>query len=237
MEAADTRATIVLCGRVPALAGQRGEWPRLGQSAVPVTWIAAWDTLAALAAAGRGTGVSVALDLPAGGLASRQRVRTLLARGREAVPQLDIVAVHGELDRGHRDLLVDEGVRAVIVERLAADGRGSRRPAPRGWRCRNSAWGLWEMEATEPVARGWRGWLGQGRPRVRPGSLHMITTEGLMVGAGGRLFPHSRLDRWLAWAGRQVERQAAEAETVGGLVTKLAGEDRQSLVGSVLRAA
>jgi hypothetical protein len=237
MEAASTRATIVVCGTVPALTGQRGEWPRLDQSPVPVTWIAAWDSLAALAAAGRQSGLSLALDIPAGALDSRQRLRTLLARGRDALSLLDAVSVHGKLDRSHRDLLVDEGVRAVIVDRLAADCRGSRRPAPRGWRCRNTAWGLWEVETAEPVARGWRRWLGQGRPRVRPGGLHAITTEGLMLGGGGRLSIHSRLDRWLAWAGRQVERGGAEATTVSGLVATLAGEERLPLAGSVLRAA
>lgn len=237
MQSADTRATIVVCATVSGSAGgRRSEWPRLDRSPVPVTWIASWDTLADWAATGR-IPEAVALDLPAGAIDARQRVRTLLARGREAVPHLDTVAVHGPIDRSHRDLLVDEGVRAVVVDRLGEDGRGSRRPAPKGWRCRNTAWGLWEVEAAQPEPRGWLVWLGRGVPRLRASSLRTITSEGLLTGGGGRLHIHPGLERHLAWAERHVDRGMATAETVRGLVARLAGEDRQPLAGSVLRAA
>ncbi len=237
MQSADTRATIVVCATVSGTAGgRRSEWPRLDRSPVPVTWIASWDTLADWAATGR-MPAAVALDLPAASIDARQRVRTLLARGREAVPQLDTVAIHAPIDRSHRDLLVDEGVRAVVVDRLADESRGSRRPAPKGWRCRNTAWGLWEVEAAQAEPRGWLAWLGRGLPRLRASSLRTIATEGLMSGSGGRLCMHPRLERRLAWAERHVDRGTATAETVRGLVARLAGEERQPLAGSVLRAA
>lgn len=237
MQSADTRATIVVCATASGMAGGRkSEWPRLDRSRVPVTWIASWDTLSDWAAMGRMPG-AVALDLPAAAIEARQRVRTLLARGREALPQLDTVAVHAPIDRSHRDLLVDEGVRAIVVDRLADERRGSRRPAPKGWRCRNTAWGLWEVEAVQPEPRGWLAWLGRGQPRLRASSLFTITTEGLMTGSGGGVHLHPRLERRLAWAESHVDRGVATADTVRGLVARLAGEDRQPLAGSVLRAA
>lgn len=237
MQAAETRATIVVCAMVSGTpAGRRSEWPRLDRSRVPVTWIASWDTLSDWAAAVRMPG-AVALDIPAAAIEARHRIRTLLARGREAVPQLDTVAVHGPIDRSHRDLLLDEGVRAVVVDRLGDDGRGSRRPAPKGWRCRNTAWGLWEVEAARAESGGWLAWLGGGLPRPRASSLHTVATEGLTTSSGGRLQVHPQLERRLAWAERHLDRGLATAETVRGLVARLAGEERQPLAGSVLRAA
>ena len=109
-----------------------------------MTWIASWDALAAVGIPG-GNGTDVALEIPAAALSSRQRMRTLLARGRDAFPTLDTVALHGDADRDQRSFLVDEGIRAVLVDQLSADGRGSRLPPPRGWRCRNAAWGLWDI--------------------------------------------------------------------------------------------
>ena len=73
--------------------------------------------------------------------------------------------------------------------------------------------------------------------RLRRGGLHVLKTEVLMVGSGGLVFVHPRLERWLAWAGRQVDRGVARTETVGGLVAGLSGEDRLSLGRSILRAA
>lgn len=237
MHKADPRATIVVCATVSGTAGgRRGEWPQLDRAGVPVTWVAAWDTLADWAATGR-MPESVALDLPLAAIDARQRVRTLLARGREAVPQLDTVAVHSPIDRSHRDLLVDEGVRAVVVDRLDDDGRGSRRPAPKGWRCRNTAWGLWEVEVARAQPRGWLAWLRRGSPRLRPSSLSTISTDGLMTSSGGRLLLHPGLERSLDWAERQVDRGLATATTLRSLVARLAGEERQPLAGSVLRAA
>ena len=233
-----TPATLVICGTVPVAAGsgRRGDWPRTRESGVPVTWIASWDALSQITEI-QPPSHDVALDLPPGSLASRQRIRTLLARARETIPGLDTVAVQGDPDRDHRSLLIDEGIRAVLVDQLPAAGRGSRRPAPRGWRCRNSAWGLWDIEAAPYKPRGVLAVLRRGMPRLRPGSLQVVKTEGVMVGSGGRIALHPRMERWLAWAGQQVERGAARAQTVPELVAALAGEDRQLLAGSVLRAA
>ena len=238
MQRADTPATLVICATIPAAVGasRRGEWTGTTGSTVPVTWIASWDALAAVGIPG-GNGTDVALEIPAAALGSRQRMRTLLARGRDAFPTLDTVALHGDADRDQRSFLVDEGIRAVLVDQLSADGRGSRRPPPRGWRCRNAAWGLWDIELSATAARGPLAWLWQGMLRLRRGGLHVLKTEGLMVGSGGRVFVHPRLERWLAWAGRQVDRGVARTETVGGLVAGLSGEDRLSLGRSILRAA
>jgi hypothetical protein len=239
MEAADSRATVVLCATVPpaAAGGRRGDGLQAARAGVAVTWIASWDGLTEIAAGGSLGQHDVALDLPLGSLTSRQRVRTLLARARDAFPNLDTVALHGDADRHQRRLLVDEGIRAVLVDQLSVDGRGSRRPAPRGWRCRNAAWGLWDIEAAAHRPRGMLSWLGQGMPWLRRGGLHVVKTEGMMVGSGGRAFFHPRLERWLAWAGHQVERGTAQTQTVRELVACLTGEARQPLAGSVLRAA
>lgn len=239
MPTTDTPATLVICATVPTAAGgaRRGEWPRFSGSGVPVTWIASWDGLALIASSDASGRHDVALDLPPGALASRQRMRTLLARAREAFPTLDTVMAPGDADQGQRSLLIDEGVRAVLVDHLPVDGRGLRRPAPPGWRCRNTAWGLWDIEAALPRPRGVLAWLRQGMPRIHRGALHVMKTEGVVVGSGGRIFLTPRLERWLAWAGQQVERGTARAETVTGVMTSLAGEGRQPLAGSVLRAA
>lgn len=227
MQSNTPQATVVLCATVSdavTTGPRRSPRPRFTHAGVPVTWIASWNGLAELASAGLPSGDDVALEIPAGALESRQRIRTLLARGREAFPSLEAVSLPEAADMTHRRLLVEEGVRVALVDRLPADGHGSRRPAPRGWRCRTMAWGLWDVEVTPQDQRGLLGWLRPRQPRLRSGSLVVLKAEG-------------SAERWLTWATRQVERTAGRAETLGGLAAGLAGEDRLPLAGSVLRAA
>lgn len=228
-------ATIVICAAVRTTLPTGSERMLRGLPVV-MTWIAPVESIevAAALASGR-AGCGVALELEASAFESRQRLRTLLARGREAQPDLVAVAIRGGTPPGHRDVLVEEGIRVALVESLAAAGRGSRRPAPSGWRCRNAAWGLWEVEADRP--RGWAGWFGIDRlTRPRAGTLRVISGEGL---AGPRGSPQlaGRLQRWLAWAGRQVARGTAEAASLPRLAARLGGEDQASPIRSVLKAA
>ena len=237
MQSADSRATLVICATVPAAGdGRSGEWTRAVQPGVPLTWIAPWDRLGAISAGGsveRG----VALDLPAGVLESRQRLRTLLARGREAWPGLDTVFLTEVADRDHRRMLVDEGIRAVLVDRLSVERRGARRPAPRGWRCHNTAWGLWDIEVAARRPRGPLAWLGRGMPRLRPGMLHVVQANAAADGSTGGRGSQGRLDRWLAWAGRHVEQGTLRVLTINGLLARLTGDEPSIVTGSVLRAA
>ncbi len=236
MSGSNAPATIVLCASVPkgvrpeALAGRR--------PAVPVTWLAPWDRLAEAALmAGGQPGSAAALELPAAAFASRHRLRTLLARGREAMPDLVTIAVRGSDSLEHRELLVEAGIRVAVVESLGPAGRGSRRPAPSGWRCRNAAWGLWEVELSPARRNGPLGWLRLSElPRPRRRSLHVLRTDGFVSGNGGA-YPSPRLERWLAWAGRHVGRGAADAVSLPGLVDRLTGAEQGAADRSVLRAA
>jgi len=144
--------------------------------------------------------------------------------------------VRGGVGFAHRDLLVEEGIRIALVEELAAAGRGSRRPAPTGWRCRNAAWGLWEVEISAGRPRSPLAWLGLG-DRPRRGSLHVLRTEALAEGNGGTVFLASRLERQLAWARRHVDQGRASALSLGGLATRLAGGEPMARDHSILRAA
>jgi hypothetical protein len=211
---------------------------QLRRPAVPVTWLAPWDRLAeaALLASGQ-PGSAAALELPAAAFASRHRLRTLLARGREAMPDLVTIAVRGGEQLEHRSLLVEEGIRLAVVESLGGTGRGSRRPAPSGWRCRNASWGLWEVELSPPRRDGPLGWLRlSDLPRPRGRSLHVLRTDGFASGNGGA-YPAPRFERWLAWAGRHVGRGRADAVSLPGLVDRLTGGEQAAADRSVLRAA
>lgn len=234
MPGSNAPATLVICSSLPH--GMRPEAG--GRLSVPVTWVAPWERLAEAAALARGqAGAAAALELPVGAFASRQRLRSLLARGREALPDLAAIVVRGLDPLEHRGLLVEEGIRVAVVGSLGPAGRGSRRPAPSGWRCRNAAWGLWEVELSPARREGALGWLRvPGLPRPRSRSLHVLLSEGLASGNGGACVS-SRLERWLAWAGRYVDRGAAEAVSLPRLVARLAGEEQGGADRSVLRAA
>jgi hypothetical protein len=206
-------------------------------SSIPVTWIANAERISA-AAEGIGSNHDhdheLALQVAPAAFASRQRLRAVLARARKAVPALSAIAVRGGGAIDHRPLLVDEGIRVVLVDTLAADGRGSRRPAPAGWRCRNSSWGLWEVELSPASRRGPLSIFGLAdRPRVRRGGLAVVATDG----QDGHGAVHHRLERLTTWADRLAAKGAAEVVSLSALVARLTSDDQQGLAGSVLRAA
>lgn len=237
MHGSDAPATLVICGTVPRTT--RGEPSALVRRPdLPVTWLAPVDRLAGAAAlVDRHAGSAAALELPPAALESRTRLRGLIARGRDALPGLAAVAVQGSMDAEHRGLLVEEGIRIALVDELAAASRGSRRPAPSGWRCRNAAWGLWEVEVSAGVPRrSPLAWLGLGG-RPRRGSLHVLRTEALTEGNGGTVFLASRLERQLAWARRQVDRGRGIALSLDGLAARLGGGEPVARDHSILRAA
>jgi hypothetical protein len=240
MPAGKSPPTIVVCGTMSgsglARSARRGAGGPRVDGAVPVTWLVAESDLAA--AADMLTGLSgrheIALQLPATAFDSRQRLRSLLARGRELLPDLMAVMVRQAEAVAHRELLVEEGIRAVLVDSLPAAGRGSRRPAPTGWRCRNTTWGLWEIELAAARRQGPLSRLGLGAlPRVPRGGLGVLATDGWS--ATGSV--HHRLERLVSWAGRQAARGRARLLPLSGLVGRLGGEEEPAVTGSVLRAA
>jgi hypothetical protein len=236
-------ATIVICATLQAqMRGERCDGLVRGAASlsVPVTWVTAIDRLADVGAeiARRVEAADVAVNVPVAECSSRQRLRRFLVRAREALPTLTAAALRGSAAFEHRSLLVGEGIGVVLVDALEEQPLGPRRPAPRGWPCRNTAWGLWEVQVGQPRAAAWARWFGlSGLQRPRPGSLHVLRTDGAMIGNNGEGFLTSRLERWAGWAERRCRHGAAVATTLSGLGGALARGGRGPLAGSVLRAA
>ncbi len=238
MQRSTTPATLVICATVPeGVRAGTADVPR--RPDLPVTWLASGEQLVVAAGLARQpAGDAVALRMPRGAGESRQRLRGILTQGRAILPDLAAVAIPGPVSAAVRALLVEEGIRVAVVESLGPAERGSRRPAPPGWRCRNAAWGLWEVEiaAARPAAPlSWLGFATMPRPRRR--SLHVLRTEGVVAASTGGVQLSHRLERWLGWAGRHVERGTAEAISLPRLASRLAGHDAEPGDRSVLRAA
>jgi hypothetical protein len=233
MQGSKAPATLVICAAVPD--GLQANGRRRHRPDLPVAWLATCEKLTTAAAlAGLAEADEVVLEVPEAAVESRQSLRTMVERSREVVPGLTAVALPGPVAPSARGVLVEAGVRVAVVETLGRAARGSRRPAPVGWRCRNAAWGLWEVELAAVRQVGPLAWLGLSTlPRVRRRALHVIRAEGL---AGGMQASH-RLDRWLGWAGRHVDRGAATAVSVSALAAQLAGNEPAMADRSVLRAA
>lgn len=232
-------ATLVICAtapRQPTMAGRSGGWLEAARSLqVPVTWLVSVD---ALAAADRAADVEVAIDIPPAACGSRQRLRDLLARARDVAPSIAAVVLRGPTPIDHRGLLVEWGVSVAMVDAFADESRGCRRPAPRGWACRNVVWGLWEVLVSPTRPGGLAGWLGfNGPPRLRPGGLHVLRSNAGGTGAALASALTPRLQRWTAWAAQRRERGAAEVVGLSALPTLICGAGRQPMAGSVLRAA
>ncbi|MFM9059236.1 MAG: hypothetical protein ACKOSQ_08950 [Planctomycetaceae bacterium] len=215
MAVRNTPATVVVCAPWARAAGL----PR--RHAMPVTWVV--DAAGLSDAVRDGAGANLALALDPTWLASRQILRTALVRARHAAPGI-AAAVLRSAALDHHAVLAEEGFRVVVVDAFAALGRGSRRPAPAGWPCRNVAWGLWEVLACPPRRpRGWA-WL-PGLPAPHRGGLHVAVADG---GAAGRL---------LDWAGQGVARGRAAAVALAELPAILEGRRPSTLSASVLNAA
>jgi len=238
MPAGKSPPTIVVCGTMSALprSARRGVGSPSVDGTVPVTWLVAESELpkATEMLADLSGRHEIALQLPAAAFTSRQQLRSVLARGRETMPDLTAIAVRQAAALAHRELLVEEGIRAVLVDALPAAGRGSRRPAPNGWRCRNTTWGLWEIELAAARRQGPLSRLGFGTlPRLPQGGLGVLATDGWSE--TGSI--HPRLERLVSWAGRLAAQGRARLLPLSVLVGRLAGEEEPALAGSVLRAA
>jgi hypothetical protein len=231
---------LVVCATLPrpTRSGACAAWlDTLGGAAAAVTWAADTDTLAAVADAARSRGLPVpelALAVQPSWLDSRATLRRMVAAARQAVPGLDAAILRGPRPLAHQSLLAEEGIRVVVVDAFADAGRGSRRPAPAGWRCRNPVWGLWEVQVDPSRPTGMVGWLLHGSmPRPRPGALHVLhagdmPTERPVSG---------RLDRWLAWAERRAATGRLRTVAVTELPALLVRGGEAPVSGSVLKAA
>ena len=233
--------TLVICCRIPhGVPNSTAETLlEVGRSsAVPVTWVTTIDRLAVLVGQ-RGTMPSlrdIALEIPAD--RSRQELRHLLTRAAEEVPGLDAAAIRGPLPADHRQLLIDSGIRVVCCDRFDDTSRGSRRPAPHGWPCRSTLWGLWEVTpsgmATPPglVSRllPW-----SSLPGPTPGSLTLVDIAG--QGSVSSELLRSRIEQWRGWAASHNTPGRAVFASLSDLPTLIAGAARLSEGGSVLKAA
>jgi len=233
--------TLVICCQLPTGMSNSTAETLLEfghRSAVPVTWVAAIDRLPLLVGQ-RGTTSSltdVALEIPAE--QSRQELRRLLTRTVAEVPGIDAAAIRGPLPAEHRQVLIDSGIRVVCCDRFDDTNRGSRRPAPHGWPCRSTLWGLWEVTpsgmASPPGMMGrllpWSSLPGPG-----PGSLTLLDIGG--QGTTGADVIRGRIEQWHAWAERRPPHGRAVFASLSDLPTLIAGAARLTEGGSVLKAA
>jgi hypothetical protein len=235
-------ATVVICATAPRQPGdaRTAAWIDAARGlAVPVTWLAGIDSLAEITSHGRiEPGLDLALDIPPAACGSKAKLRDLLRRAHDAAADVTAVVLRGPTPLENRGLLVEHGVGVALVNEFEDDARGSRRPAPRGWPCRNAVWGLWEVQVTPHRGRGIAGWLGLGgMPKPKPGGLLVLRTEGVAVGNNGTAFITPRLERFVGWAGQRRFGGAAMLAGLSSLPRVISGEGRGPMSGSVLRAA
>ncbi len=232
-------ATVVLCATAPrqAITGRSRPWlDAVRGVAVPVTWAVGIDTLADVA--GQVHGLDLALDIPPAACGSRSRLRELLLRGRDLMPDLAAVVLRGPTPAANRGVLVEEGIGVAVVAAFEEESRANRRPAPKGWNCRNPVWGLWEVVVTSARPAGLAGWLGLGgMPRLVPGGLHVLRTDGVSAGNNGAASLAPRLERWISWAGQRRFGGTATVVPLSALPRLISGGDREAVGRSVLRAA
>jgi hypothetical protein len=158
----------------------------------------------------------------------------MVAAARQAVPGLDTAVLRGPRPLAHHALLAEEGIRAVVVEAVGESVRGSRRPAPGGWRCRNPVWGLWELQVDPPRRPGLAGWLTGGAPaRPRAGGLHVLHAGDVAADRPAS----GRLGRWLAWAARRAAGGRLRLARPAEVAVLLARGGQAMVTGSVLKAA
>lgn len=229
-------ASIVICAELPADAGPttRGAGLRgRGRNRSPITWSGSPEAIAATAPAVPTDEIALLID--PSWLESRRLLRERIATARHAAPELAAAVFRGPRPLAQHAVLAEEGIRAVIVDVFGADSRGSRRPAPAGWDCRNPVWGLWEVRAAAESGRGPWGWLNGPLSRPRPGSLRVLHAGRVQLGPTGPV--STRLERFSAWADRRQAGNAARLVTLSDLATMLARGGEPPLAGSVLKAA
>lgn len=230
----ETPTTLALCGRLPAGISSRDLEACLafGDGGMPVSWIVApgqlGDVAARLAAAGRAA--TLAVEIPhavtPGGL------RNLLEQARVDAPEIDAAWITGDLGPHERRLLVAAGIRVAGTPRL--DGsRGSRRPAPPGWSCASTAWGLWEVlwsSASPPGLFSWR-----RRTVAARGALTVVDVTA--AGASDAATLRGRLDRWRAWGSGRIATGRLLCASLSELPALITGTAHRTAGGSILRAA
>jgi hypothetical protein len=240
--------TVVVCGGA-AQAASIHRPPN-----VPLTWIADLATLEGNGHRDEGpcrgpwtAADAMALVIEPAWLDSRYTVREAVAATRAAHADLR-AGVLRDAELHDPGLAASAGLRAVLVRSFAA-GRGSRRPPPAGWPCRNPAWGLWEVQPSEapPRTRIWSRLIGRG-PASGTGRRALVVLDASLA-------PAVVLQRWLDWAARGVAAGTAVAVTLPDVATILdasrvtsapmadvgagdaSGRNPNSDRGSVLRAA
>ena len=209
------------------------------RAALPVTWIAPLDRLQLVAGRGgtKAPSQTVALEIPAN--QSRQEQRQLLTRAAAETSGLDAAAIRGPLPAEHRRMLVDCGIRVVCRDRFDDITRGSRRPAPHGWSCQSTLWGLWEV--TQTAAATPPGLVSRllpwgSQPGLVPGSLAVLDMGGQGPVADAAAI-RGRMEQWRSWAEpRNAAGQVAFA-SLSELPALIAGVGRLPVAGSVLKAA
>jgi hypothetical protein len=206
------------------------------RAAIPVTWIATIDRLPLVVGQGSATAPHVAVEIPAN--QSRQELRQLLARAAADVPGLDAAAIRGPLPAEHRRVLVDSGIRVVCRDRFDDAARGSRRPAPHGWPCRSTLWGLWEVTQATATPPGFVSrllpWGSQPGPRA--GSLAVLDMAGQGMVADAAAI-RGRVEQWRSWAERRNAAEPVVFATLSDLPALIAGAGHLPVGGSVLKAA
>jgi len=177
--------TVVICCSLPA-GIDADETVALLDAArraeVPVTWLTAHDALPFVSdeLGRKGLPGGVALDIPA--RCPRTAARELLARARRVVPTLDAAAVRGPLEAACRQELAGSGVRIICRDGLDGPARGSRRPAPAGWRCHSPVWGMWEVvRSEEPFPPGRVDAFSASAPRRRCGRAGSRSSTSVTV--------------------------------------------------------
>lgn len=235
-------ATLVICAPLPTgipATGADAYLDEVGRRAgVPLTWVAAIDRLPLAVrhrdAAAIPTGV--ALDIP--GTPTRQELRQLITRAAAEAPGLDAVVIRGPLPAEHRRVLVDGGIHVACRDQFDDVSRGVRRPAPAGWPCRSSLWGLWEVTPARATPPGivdhllpWR-----AGTTSRSGSLNVIDAAGTGPAPDAATI-RSRVESWKAWAVRQRGPGQPVFATLSDLPSLIAGAGRLPMGGSILKAA
>ena len=232
--------TLVICCPLPSGMPQATAEACLEsgrRAALPVTWIAAIDRLPLIVGDRRTVApLQVALEIPAS--QSRQELRQLLARAVADAPGLDAAVIRGSLPADHRRVLVDSGIRVVCRDQLDDTPRGSRRPAPHGWPCRSTLWGLWEVTQTPATPPGLVSrLLPWGSPSgPRSGSLAVVDIGGLGPVADAASI-RGRMEQWRSWAERRKATGEVVFATLSELPALIAGAGRLPVGGSVLKAA
>ena len=236
-------ATLVICAELPRQFQPAAveAWVRgCRRRRTPVTWSAGIESLAAAAEALRhgNDRADLALTLSSAWLDSRQTLRRMIAAARQAVPSLEAAVLRGPRPLAHQSLLAEEGIRVVLVQTFGDAARGSRRPAPAGWACRNPAWGLWEVRIAPPPAPGLVGLLTQwgSMPRPKAGTLQALHAGDTVAGTSDGA-TSGRLERWLAWAERRQAAGQAVVAPLADLPARLANGGQPPQTGSILKAA